>query len=605
MKFREPKPEKQLSALAKLGTCKPRILGLRFPRYKNLKPDSSLSLDFPVSFLVGKNGTNKSSVLHALFGSVRGQTPSKYWFDTAIDPISLEDANGVKNSLVVKFVDSTGKSDEALKYRTYREGFEGYWEAAKRTKTYGFPAGHGRAEPVALNVEHFDFRGELSAFDKCFYFIDRGRLQQGDKRLKRKLKKLSESRRAAGKRGLSKRAMERAYTAQDYIRNRAPALKSRLDTHGVDFSDDEVKWLSYVVGREYSEARFIHHDLYGGHESDTVFLNAKNRSEGYSSAFAGSGEFAAAILRHKLSHASSGSLVLLDEPETSLHPTAQSRLRSFLMECALRKSMQVVAATHSPVFLRGLPAQAIKLFRVSKEGDIELSNSCRPDQAFADLDEGFYSGREILVEDEYARVLVQTVLDSMKIESAEMRARVAPGGVAAMWRDVETYARRGRASTYVLFDGDQLPSPHIVDPATLPAGATKEELDKVIQAQTRSAPLSFASLSDPLKPRREFLAYVYRNVAFMPGQYPEQLVWSDRVATDIIDRYDCDISVEDLQSEPDYKQRYAALALAVPGLNRESIFRQMTADFARDTTSNFSCLEKLIAAISEHGTVGR
>jgi predicted ATPase len=40
---------------------------LRFPNYRNLEPNARLPFDFPITVLLGRNGSNKSSILHAWY----------------------------------------------------------------------------------------------------------------------------------------------------------------------------------------------------------------------------------------------------------------------------------------------------------------------------------------------------------------------------------------------------------------------------------------------------------------------------------------------------------------------------------------------------------
>jgi predicted ATPase len=88
----------------------------------------------------------------------------------------------------------------------------------------------------------------------------------------------------------------------------------------------------------------------------------------YTEAFAGSGEFAVVRLVVALAGAQPGSLILLDEPEVSLHPGAQERLMSFLYVRVKKLKHQAVLATHSPGIIRWLPPEAIKVLVVDGTG---------------------------------------------------------------------------------------------------------------------------------------------------------------------------------------------------------------------------------------------
>ncbi|MEN8446015.1 MAG: hypothetical protein ABG776_13490, partial [Cyanobacteria bacterium J06555_13] len=112
------------------------IHSLRFPNYRNLRPDSELPFDFPITVLLGQNGTNKSSILHALYGSPRGQTIADFWFETELDAIP-ETREGRKQSVVHRYK-SNGELVECIKARAPRKGNPDYWEPVRHSQVYGF-----------------------------------------------------------------------------------------------------------------------------------------------------------------------------------------------------------------------------------------------------------------------------------------------------------------------------------------------------------------------------------------------------------------------------------------------------------------------------------
>ena len=107
----------------------------------------------------------------------------------------------------------------------------------------------------------------------------------------------------------------------------------------------------------------LEHGLFHGHRGNTILFHSAQIGQKYSEAFAGSGESAAAMLIHQIENVVEGSLVLLDEPETSLHPRAQQRILEFLADRAAVKQLQVVIATHSYHLADGLPQSAIRVLR--------------------------------------------------------------------------------------------------------------------------------------------------------------------------------------------------------------------------------------------------
>jgi len=66
-------------------------------------------------------------------------------------------------------------------------------------------------------------------------------------------------------------------------------------------------------------------------------------------------------------------LVLIDEPENSLHADLQHRLRNLLEEIGNRPMCQVVYATHSPSMINNMRPQAIRLLSRDKIGDFPTS----------------------------------------------------------------------------------------------------------------------------------------------------------------------------------------------------------------------------------------
>ncbi|MGL5227441.1 MAG: AAA family ATPase, partial [Bacteroidales bacterium] len=66
---------------------------IRFPKYKNISPNTQINFDFPITVLVGPNGSGKSSILKALYGAVEGNSLGDFWFETGIDKITDNEGN--------------------------------------------------------------------------------------------------------------------------------------------------------------------------------------------------------------------------------------------------------------------------------------------------------------------------------------------------------------------------------------------------------------------------------------------------------------------------------------------------------------------------------
>jgi len=69
------------------------ITHIRFPRYKNIADGTRIEFSFPVTALVGSNGSGKTSVLNALYGAPARKSTGQYWFSTKVDPIEEGDGS--------------------------------------------------------------------------------------------------------------------------------------------------------------------------------------------------------------------------------------------------------------------------------------------------------------------------------------------------------------------------------------------------------------------------------------------------------------------------------------------------------------------------------
>lgn len=91
---------------------------LRYPRFKNMERNSRIDFNFPITFLVGKNGSGKSSILHSLYGCPNNKNIGEYWFETAVDPIVDSD---LRNRYLYGYK-INGVINEVLYQRTPRPG---------------------------------------------------------------------------------------------------------------------------------------------------------------------------------------------------------------------------------------------------------------------------------------------------------------------------------------------------------------------------------------------------------------------------------------------------------------------------------------------------
>lgn len=528
-----PEQEK-LRGLLSSKKLEPYIGHIRFPQYKNLSPNTRVEFSYPITALVGANGTNKSSILRALYGSPGYNNLGNYWFSTSIDPI--EETGGRPSCFIYGYWNPIeGKIVEVIKTRVKEEEDPDYWEPSRPLTGYGMerppkivgdqetPEGRSKTRwnTIKKEVVYIDFRSALSAFDKFFY--------HGNLRSKPSTEKNKKAFIRARATHLKKAIENQAHTYVAWSRERI------VGKDNSKLSVVEVENVSNILGRNYDEICYIRHTFFNC-DAYTCLMRISGLQ--YTEAFAGSGEFAVVNIVTSVLRASKNSLILLDEPEVSLHPGAQDRLIDFLTKYVKLNKHQVIISTHSPSIVRKLPPDAIKVLTMdATSGKVALTHqSSLPEEAFFHLGEPMPDKITVLVED----VLAQSIVKRALLPSGEAIAnmfdiRYFPGGSQTLWsKYVPTFAAEDRQRLVVLFDGDIRPTKEMLDPASISA-AEEEKLITEIQRITgidiefpSDGGASGGNVVQQNEMRRKFMAWTKSHVSYLPGSsIPEAFVWNN------------------------------------------------------------------------------
>lgn len=292
----------------------------------------------------------------------------------------------------------------------------------------------------------------------------------------------------------------------------------------------ELESISFILGREYSEARIVRHRLFKGDGNLSVIF--KTGFCTYSEAFAGSGEVAVTSCVIQVLAAKNGSLVLLDEPEVSLHPGAQERMLAFLAMVVKQKKLQVIFSTHSPHLISALPNEAIKTFVQLRDGSFSVIPETHPYAAFHRL--GAPQDRKItvIVEDRLAQQVVNQSLQLIQDEALRKLFCVEflPGGAATLLTNRIPVLMDSSANILVLLDGDQKRTGHLPDPKNIPS-SQDGDLEKIIQEQIGANPILLidggsggGNKEQKTEFLRKYMGWVYKNVRYLPLSSPEEII---------------------------------------------------------------------------------
>ncbi|EMG3894860.1 TPA: ATP-dependent endonuclease [Klebsiella pneumoniae] len=505
----------RLRNVMKSADIEPFIRHIRFPFFKNLAEGCKVDFNYPITAFVGQNGTNKSSVLRALFGSPNNYSLGSLWFSTDVDEIKDEG----RSRFIYGYFDAPTKSIvEVIKTRISKEEDPDYWEPSRPIRSDDMAPmpekilSHNqlktRWKAIDKNVIYLDFRATISAFDKFFYHAD-----------------------------------FQTYPKKDYLRKRSQMLKDIIDNDLKTYRPhkgkkdklfvntllDKVKVdiIGNILGRKYKSIRLLEHSLFTNDRAPTIILQSENLK--YSEAFAGSGEFAVSILVHKLIDCNKASLILLDEPKVSLHPAAQRNLMSFLSEQALKKKHQIVISTHSSSIVKDLPKEAIKLFCLNdKLGKVDVLQNVSPEESFFILGERIEK-KTIIVEDRLAKKFVEKAL---KIGGDGLfnsfDVQYCPGGAGSIYQNIALPLCIAKVKNVMfLLDGDQCLTDEFPTSNSIPEKEDvnlQETIKNIINQDIKfhcDGSKGIANNKQKIKMQREFIDFIHDKIAFLPVLTPE------------------------------------------------------------------------------------
>ena len=227
---------------------------------------------------------------------------------------------------------------------------------------------------------------------------------------------------------------------------------------GEKLNKELLEQLASILLCKYDEAHEITMKRkYAPWHTKKKFFTAKRPSGAeYSETNMGSGEARLYALIAQLETMSEKSLVLIEEPETALHPSAQFELGKYLLKIALQKRIQVIMSTHSEYLMLALPQKSRIYLKRKDDGVLPIPRiSVR--QAISMMDDMAIPSIYILVEDDVAAAIVSQLLHKHDPDFNKT-ARIVKCGDTTLIHQMMQVLAENKLPVCAIRDGDTGPN---------------------------------------------------------------------------------------------------------------------------------------------------
>ena len=270
----------------------------------------------------------------------------------------------------------------------------------------------------------------------------------------------------------------------------------RKQHHAERLTSDLLIFAHRILRQRYQKLSVI-----SAQARDLLFAEIEGGGEvRYSEFHMSSGERTILRMSKDISHLEDA-LILIDEVDTGLHPYTQQQLMLELQRIALRRRLQIIVASHSPVILDSVPPEGRKfLDRDERTTEVRLM------PAYRDIFQKSLYGQSreqlsILCEDEVAEGVILGVLDVLQPRLGLRHEDFVIGrntGRSEFPSHVRTLGKFGKLKDFVfVLDGDSRDMKdrltaiaeeygHSVQPLFLPGTAPPEDwIWEVLQRNAR------------------------------------------------------------------------------------------------------------------------
>lgn len=213
-------------------------------------------------------------------------------------------------------------------------------------------------------------------------------------------------------------------------------------------------WTCRIMDQTYDDMQ-RHTVSYSDRKKAVVSVTRIGRA--YSEAHMGCGEGRIQYLVTTLEALPEKSFILIEEPETSLHPHAQRVFGEYLVDVSTRRGHQILITTHSDPLLSALPSLSSIYVHNSPNG-VGTIYGLTAREARSLMSKGFDKALNILVEDDVALAILTELMRRLDPTLLSMTAIFIGGGAESLKTSIRTIAEAGLPVAVVL-DGDKQPTP--------------------------------------------------------------------------------------------------------------------------------------------------
>ncbi len=179
-------------------------------------------------------------------------------------------------------------------------------------------------------------------------------------------------------------------------------------------------WTEKILGQRYENLSLHtltrHYSVRGKDYQRPVQVASLERAGvRYSEAHMGYGEGRTQFLLRKIEELPEQTLILIEEPEASLHQRAQYMFGKYLVDVVSRKQHQILLTTHSEFVLDALPAES-RLYLERTPSGVTPIAGITPSQARSLLADGKAKALVVLVEDDVAEALLRELIRRFRPE---------------------------------------------------------------------------------------------------------------------------------------------------------------------------------------------